>query len=141
MRFNRLGEAVFILWDRGSGNTQLHTRRIIRLAKGRRSDSPTYRFAGFCFHGLGCGEFPVSVWLRARGTRMQFTNFADRSTTSSARHGQCLFQGEVFALHHHIIERGQPRKCPILLISATLKIRSRLCSRCAPAFFCLCEQK
>ena len=34
------------------------------------------------FHSLSCIEFPVSVWLGARCTRMQFTRFADRSTTS-----------------------------------------------------------
>ncbi len=43
-------------------------------------------FAGF-FHGLGCGEFSVPVWLGARGTCMQFANFPDRCSTSSTRHG------------------------------------------------------
>ena len=44
-------------------------------------------FAGLRFHGLGCGKFPISVWLGARGTRMQFTSLLDRRTTSRARHG------------------------------------------------------
>ncbi len=43
-------------------------------------------FAGF-FHGLGCGEFPIPVWLGARGAGMQFTDFADRCTTGVTRHG------------------------------------------------------
>jgi hypothetical protein len=43
-------------------------------------------FTGF-FHGLGCGELPIPVWLGARGARMQFTNFADCCTTRVTRHG------------------------------------------------------
>ena len=43
--------------------------------------------AEFRFHSLGSGEFPVSVWLGARSTRVQFTNFPDRRTTSGTRHG------------------------------------------------------
>jgi hypothetical protein len=31
-------------------------------------------FALASFHSLGCGKFPISVWLEAQGTRMQFTN-------------------------------------------------------------------
>jgi len=43
--------------------------------------------AGASFHGLGCRKFPISVGLGARGTRVQFTNFPDRCTTSSTGHG------------------------------------------------------
>ena len=108
------------LRDRGSGNTNLHTCRDVLLAQ-RRAASPhrLLSFAGFRFHSLGCGEFPVSVWLGARGTRMQFASFPDRSTTSSTRHGQYLFRGEFFGLHHHIMQLSHPRKCSILLILST----------------------
>ncbi len=43
--------------------------------------------AGLRFHDLGCGEFPISVWLGAQGTGMQFTSFPDRCTTGITRHG------------------------------------------------------
>jgi hypothetical protein len=39
------------------------------------------------FHGVGCGKFPISVWLGAQGTGVQFTRFLDRCTTSRTRHG------------------------------------------------------
>jgi hypothetical protein len=58
------------------------------------------------FHGLSCREFPVSVWLGARCTRIQFTGFADRSSTSSTRYGQYLFWGEFFGLHRPILQRS-----------------------------------
>jgi hypothetical protein len=44
-------------------------------------------FAGLRFHGLGCGKFPISVWLGAQGIRLQFTDFRGLCTTSWARHG------------------------------------------------------
>jgi hypothetical protein len=44
-------------------------------------------FTGLRFYGLGCGEFPISVGLVAQGTRMQFTSFLGRCTTSRTRHG------------------------------------------------------
>jgi hypothetical protein len=74
-------------------------------------------FAGFCFHSFGCGEFPVSVWLGARGTRMQFTSFPGRSAASGTRHEQYLFRGEFFRLHQHIMQLSYPRECSILTIS------------------------
>jgi hypothetical protein len=73
-------------------------------------------FAGFCFHSFGCGEFPVSVWLGARGTRMQFTSFPGRSAASGTRHGQDLFRREFFRLHHHIMQLSYSRECSILTI-------------------------
>ena len=73
-------------------------------------------FAGFCFHSFGCGEFPVSVRLGARGTSMQFTSFPGRSAASGTRHGQYLFRGEFFRLHHHIMQQSYPRECSILNI-------------------------
>jgi len=30
---------------------------------------PLLPFAELRFHGLGCGKFPISVWLGAQGTR------------------------------------------------------------------------
>ena len=59
-----------------------------------------------CFHGLSCREFPVSVWLGARCTSMQFTRFADRSITSSTRYGQYLFRGKFSGLHCAIVQRS-----------------------------------
>ena len=44
-------------------------------------------FAALHFHGLGSGKFPISVWLEAQGTRMQFASFPGRCTTSRTRHG------------------------------------------------------
>jgi hypothetical protein len=43
-------------------------------------------FARFRVQGLGCGEFPIPVWLGARGTGMKFTDLPDRCTTSSTGH-------------------------------------------------------
>ena len=60
---------------------------MIRLRKGALLGLTDLSLAGFHFHGLGGGEFPVSVGLGARGARMQFTNFPDRSATSNTRHG------------------------------------------------------
>jgi hypothetical protein len=36
---------------------------------------------------LGCGKFPIPVWLGAPGTRVQFASFLDRCATSRTRHG------------------------------------------------------
>jgi hypothetical protein len=44
-------------------------------------------FAPLGFHGLGGGKFPISVWLGARGTRVQFTNLIVGCTTSGTRYG------------------------------------------------------
>jgi hypothetical protein len=62
------------------------------------------------FHGLGCGKFPISVWLGAQGTGVQFTRFFDRSTTSGARHGQYLFQREFLGFHYYIMQRSTAGK-------------------------------
>jgi hypothetical protein len=48
-------------------------------------------FAGLRFRGLGCGKFPISVWLGAQGTGMQFTSFLGGCTTCRTRYGYiCL---------------------------------------------------
>jgi hypothetical protein len=44
-------------------------------------------FARLFFHGLGCGKFPIPVWLGAWGTRVQFTSLPDRCPTSVTGHG------------------------------------------------------
>jgi hypothetical protein len=44
-------------------------------------------FAPLGFHGLGGGKFPVSVWLGARGTRVQFTSLIVGCTISRTRYG------------------------------------------------------
>jgi len=56
-------------------------------------------FGGLRFHGLGCGKFPIPVWLGAQGAGMQFASFLGCCTTSWARHGQYLLAGEFFGLH------------------------------------------
>jgi hypothetical protein len=72
------------------------------------------------FHGLGCGKFPIPVWLGALGARVQFTSFLDRCATSRTGHGECLFQREFLALHYrHIMQRFEVEKCSILLIFHT----------------------
>ena len=69
------------------------------------------------FHGLGCGKFPIPVWLGALGARVQFTSFLDRCATSRTRHGEYLFQRKFLAFHyHHIMERSEAEICSILLI-------------------------
>jgi len=80
-------------------------------------------FAGLRFHDLGCGKFPISVWLGAQGTRMQFTSFLGRCTTSRTRHGEYLFQGEVLGFHYHMMQGSTAEKCSILLIFNTLAKR------------------
>jgi hypothetical protein len=74
-------------------------------------------FAGLHFHGLGCGRFPVSVWLGAQGTRMQFTSFLGRCTASRTRHGEYLFPGEFFGFYRYITQRSPAGK---MLIFNTL---------------------
>ena len=77
-------------------------------------------FALASFHGLGCGKFPIPVWLGAPGTRVQFTSCLDRCATSRTGHGEYLFQREFFAFHYHIImQRSKAEKCSILLIFNT----------------------
>jgi len=45
-------------------------------------------FAGLrCFYGVGREKFPISVWLGAKVTRMQFTPLPDSCTTGSTRNG------------------------------------------------------
>jgi len=61
-------------------------------------------FAAFRFHGLGCGEFPVSVGLGTQGARMQFTTFPDRCTTGDTWHGQYLFRGEFLGFHSSMMQ-------------------------------------
>jgi hypothetical protein len=67
-------------------------------------------FAGLHFQGLGCGKFPVSVWLGAQGTRMQFTSFLGRCTARRTRHGEYLFPGEFFGFHRDIMQRSPAGK-------------------------------
>lgn len=57
--------------------------------------------------------------LRARGARMQFTNFSDRSTASGTRNGQYLLRGELFRFHHHMMQLSGPGECSILTILDT----------------------
>ena len=52
-------------------------------------------FVKSCIHGVGGGEFPVSVWL-------------DPCATCRTRHGQYLFRSEFFALHRDIMPRSWP---------------------------------
>jgi hypothetical protein len=73
-------------------------------------------FLDFCFHSIGSGELPISVWFGARSARVQFTDFLDRRATSGTRHGQYLFQGQFLGLHDHIMQPFWLRKCSELLI-------------------------
>jgi hypothetical protein len=56
--------------------------------------------------GLGGGEFAIAVWLGARGTGMEFTDFPDCGTTGGTRNREYLFGGEFFGFHHHIMQRS-----------------------------------
>ncbi len=96
---------------------------IICLRKRAPPGSPAVSFAGLRFHDLGCGKFPISVWLGAQGARMQFTSFLGRCTTSRTRHGEYLFQGEVLGFHYHMMQGSIAEKCSILLIFNTLAKR------------------
>lgn len=94
----------------------------------------------FRFYRLGCREFPVSMWLGARSTRMQFTDFPNRCTTSNTRHGQYLFRREFPSLHPNIMQLSEPQKCPVLLISMhQIQVAVILCAR--PVVCPSCEQK
>jgi hypothetical protein len=44
-------------------------------------------FARLRFHGLGGGKFPISVWLGAQGTRVQFTSLVLGRTTGRTGYG------------------------------------------------------
>ncbi len=65
----------------------------VQVAKNRyasqqyRAASRTLSFADFFFRGLGCEKLPIPVRLGALGSRVQFTSFPDRCTTSIARYG------------------------------------------------------
>src|ERR1700756_1700123 len=61
--------------------------------------------SGASFNGLGGGKFPIAMWLGAHGTRMQFTSFFLRCTTSRTRHGKYLFQREFLGFHHYRMQR------------------------------------
>ncbi len=54
---------------------------IIRSRKGCLS------FAALILYGVGCGKLPISVWLGAKLTRIQFTRLPDSRTTGSAQNG------------------------------------------------------
>jgi CRP/FNR family transcriptional regulator, cyclic AMP receptor protein len=67
-------------------------------------------FAGLHFHGLGCGKFPVSVWLGAQGTRMQFTSFLGRCTqVGQGTEGIC-FRVSALGFHRDIMQRSPAGK-------------------------------
>jgi hypothetical protein len=67
-------------------------------------------FARLGFHGLGGGKFPISVWLGARGTRVQLTSLLVGCTTSRTRYGQYLFQGVVFGFHRDSLQSSTAGK-------------------------------
>lgn len=60
-----------------------------------------------CFHSVGSGELPISVWFGARSARVQFTNFLDRGTTNKTGHEQYLLQREFLGLHESTVQRLQ----------------------------------
>ncbi len=66
--------------------------------------------AAFLFHGLSCGEFPISVGLGARGPGMKFTHFPDRCSASSTRYSQNLLWSEFLGFHRHRMQRCTSRK-------------------------------
>ena len=74
-------------------------------------------FAELHLYGLGCGKFPITMWLGAKGARMQFARFLGSCTTSRTRHGQYLFQCEILGFHYRMMQRSTPGKCSILIIS------------------------
>ena len=55
--------------------------------KNREAWGKSFSFAEFRFDGVGGCELPISMWLGAWGTGMQFTNFPDSRTTSGTRYG------------------------------------------------------
>jgi hypothetical protein len=50
------------------------------------SSKAVYRLP-LIFSGVGCGKLPISVWLGAKLTRIQFTRLPDSRTTGSTRNG------------------------------------------------------
>jgi hypothetical protein len=60
---------------------------IIRLHKERRGLKDGLRFAALTFHGVGSGKLPISVWVRAKLTRIQFTHLPDSRTAGSTGNG------------------------------------------------------
>jgi hypothetical protein len=56
-------------------------------------------------YGLCRGQFPVSMWLAAQSTRMQFARFLNRGATGVTGNGNELFRGEFFAFHWKIMQQ------------------------------------
>jgi hypothetical protein len=81
------------------------------------------RFALAFLHSVGCGKLPISVWLGAQGTGMQFTSFLGGCTTRGTRHGQNLLQGEFLGFHRAKVQRSRAGKCSKLLSFDTLTNR------------------
>jgi hypothetical protein len=57
-----------------------------RIRVDRQSGMANVSFAELHFYGIGCRKLPVPVWLGARGTRVEFTNFSGRCSTGGATH-------------------------------------------------------
>ena len=85
------------------------------------------------FHGLGCRKLPVSVWLGAQGTRMQFTSLLCRCTASGTRYGEYLLPGEFLCFHRDIMQRSPAGK--MLNIAHFQHISQAQASPVPPAVF------
>jgi hypothetical protein len=51
-------------------------------------------FVALRFQSVRCGNFPIPMWLKAEGARMQFTRFPGRCTTGGTTHGVYLLHGD-----------------------------------------------
>jgi hypothetical protein len=69
----------------------------------------------YAFHRFGCRKLSITMGLGAGQTRIQFARFSNGRATGGARHSQNLLCGEIFGLHHRMMQRSASGRCSILL--------------------------
>ena len=89
-------------------------------------------FAGVRFHGLGCGKFPVSVWLGARGARIQLARLLGGGATGRTKHREDLFHREFLGFHIPIMHPFEDGEWSLLLTLDSFR-RERLEGNGMPA--------
>jgi hypothetical protein len=60
-------------------------------------------FDAIGFQSVGCGKFPIPMWVKAESPRMQFARFPDRCTTGGTTHGLYLLYGEFLSFHSVVV--------------------------------------
>jgi len=56
-------------------------------------------------YGVCRGQLPISMWLAAQSTRVQFARFLNGGAAGLTGDGNELFRGEFFAFHWKIMQQ------------------------------------